>query len=285
MNNFKGKVVFATGGAGGIGYGLAEGLYKEGCKVILADIDEKQLEKAKASFPGECLTVVLDVTDRDSWAAAKEKALAEYGQVDILLNVAGIMRNPLLPHDKQGILDCTPKDWDKMIGINLTGMYNGVITFGPEMRERGEGYILNTSSTQGLIPTAWVGSYSASKFAVTAMTEALHDELEGCGISVSVLFPGVTQSRLAINAVKDAGIQIDEDKMKMPGMTLEECAKRTIRAMKRNDLYIITHGEYAPYCRERFDKIMGAFADCPPSPEYDPSKPLPGTREWANGNR
>ena len=85
--------------------------------------------------------------------------------------------------------------------------------------------------------------------------------------------------------VKDAGIQIDEDKMKMPGMTLEECAKRTIRAMKRNDLYIITHGEYAPYCRERFDKIMGAFADCPPSPEYDPSKPLPGTREWANGNR
>lgn len=282
MNNFKGKTAFVTGGAGGIGYGLAEGLYKEGCNIILADIDEAQLEKAKSTFPGECLTVALDVTDRDSWAAAKAKAIEAYGQVDILLNVAGIMRNPLLPPDKQGIVDCLPKDWDKMIAINLTGMYNGVITFAPEMRERGEGYILNTSSTQGLIPTAWVGSYSASKFAVSAMTEALHDELAPFGVSVSVLFPGVTQSRLAINAVKEAGIQIDEDKIKMPGMTLEECAKRTIKAMKNNELFIITHGEYEPYCKKRFDRIMAAFAETTPSPEYDPTKPLQGTREWAS---
>lgn len=284
MNNFKGKVVFATGGAGGIGYGLAEGLYKEGCKVILADIDEEQLKKAKETFPGECLTVVLDVTDRDSWAAAKEKAIAEYGQVDILLNIAGIMRNPLIPKEKQGILDCAPNDWDKMIGINLTGTYNGIVTFGPDMRERGEGYILNCSSTQGLIPTARVGSYTASKFAVSALTEALHDELENYGVSVSVLFPGVTQSRLAFNAIKEAGIKIDEDKIKMPGMTLEECAKRTIKAMKRNELFIITHGEYAPYCKKRFDRIMAAFAETSPSPEYDPSQPLQGTREWANND-
>ncbi len=285
MNDFKGKTAFVTGGASGIGYGLAEGLYKEGCRVILADIDAEQLEKAKASFPGECLAVVLDVTDRESWARAKEQALEAYGQVDILLNVAGIMRNPLLPPDKQGIVDCLPGDWDRMIGINLTGMYNGVITFAPEMRERGYGYILNTSSTQGLIPTAWVGSYSASKFAVTAMTEALHDELAPCGVSVSVLFPGVTQSRLAVNAVKDSGVKIDESKVKMPGMSIEECTKRTIKAMKNNELFIITHGEYAPYCKKRFDRIMAAFAETTPSPEYDPSVPLQGTREWANGRR
>ena len=93
-----------------------------------------------------------------------------------------------------------------------------------------------------------------------------------------------TRGKELVDYLKDNHLDSVITDIKMPGMTLEECAKRTIKAMKRNELFIITHGEYAPYCKKRFDRIMAAFAETSPSPEYDPSQPLQGTREWANND-
>jgi len=281
MFDFKNRTAFVTGGASGIGYAIACSLAKRGCKVALADIDAEQLEKVMQDFPGEAMAVKLDVRDRQNWAEAKKEVEAKFGCVDILINNAGIMDNPMKPMPERGLLDYQPEQWDRMIGISLTGMANGIMTFGPGLRERRFGHIVNTSSTQGLIPTAGVAAYSAAKFGVVAMTEAVRDELAPFDVGVSVLCPGVTASRLAINAAKAIGMKID-DNLKMPGLAPAVVGEMVVKGIQNNSLYIFTHGEYRKYCEDRFTRIMAAFTETPVSPDFVPGKPLAGTREWAN---
>jgi|GEM_PF-266164 len=281
MFNFYEQNAFVTGGASGIGYAIACSLAKRGCKVALADIDTEQLEKALADFPGKAAGIRLNVMDRDNWAAAKKEVEEKLGPVSILINCAGIMDDPMTPMPERGLLDYSFEKWDRMIGISLTGMANGIMTFGPDMRKRRFGHIVNTSSSQGLIPTAGVAAYSVAKFGVVAMTEALRDELASFDVGVSVLCPGVTASRLAINAAKHAGIAISED-LKMPGLDPAVVGEMVAEGIKNNHLYIFTHGEYRKFCEDRFARITAAFTETPVSPDFVPGKPLAGTREWAN---
>lgn len=278
---FKDQVAFVTGGASGIGYGIACQLARQGAKIALADIDDEQMKIALKDFPGEAIGVHLNVTDRDNWAKAKEETEKKLGPVSILINCAGIMDNPLIPPDKKGLCDYSFAQWDRMIGINLTGNFNGVLTFAPGMRQRRFGHIVNTASVQGIIPTAGEGAYSASKSGVVAMSEALRDELAPFDVGVSVLCPGVVASRLAINAAKQAGIKVS-DALKMPGLQPVVVGDVVIKAIKDNKLYIFTHAEYKKFAEERFAHLIDGFLDVPVSADYDPNKPLPGTREWAN---
>lgn len=279
MFAFEGKTAFITGGASGIGLGIARALAKRGCNIVLADIDTEQLSLAKGAFGRDIMTIQMDVRDRDRWAAAKDEVEEELGHVSILINNAGVMDNPGVPMSKRGLVDYSPERWDRMIDISLTGIANGVMTFGPDIRDRGFGHIVNTASTQGLIPTRGVAAYSASKFGVVALTEALRDELAENDIGVSVLIPGVVSTRLAENELKKMGVNIPG--FKMPGMDPEEVGEMVVSAIKNNQLYIITHGEYAKYCEDRFLRIRAAFTEVPVSADFDPDKPLAGTREWA----
>lgn len=280
MFNFKGNTAFITGGASGIGLGIARSLGKRECKVVLADIDAAQLELAVRDFPGEVMTVQMDVRDRKDWADAKEAVERKFGAVSILVNNAGVMDNPGIPMSRRGLVDYDPKRWDRMIDISLTGVANGIMTFGSGIRDRGFGHIINTASTQGLIPTRGVATYSASKFGVVALSEALRDELAEHDVGVSILIPGVISTRLAVNELNKMGIDIPG--FKMPGMDPCEVGEMVIDAIKNNRLYIITHGEYAKYCEDRFSRIRAAFTEAPISADFDPNKPLPGTREWAH---
>ena len=167
-----------------------------------------------------------------------------------------------------------------MIGINLTGVYNGIATFGARMRDRGDGHIVNTASTQGVITCAGVGSYCASKFGVVAMSEALRYELEPHGVGVSVLCPGVIQTGLVTNSNRIVGLPA-QDMPEGYGMDPARVAEMVMEGIRANRQYIFTHGEYAGPVDQRHRAIEQALAQTPVSPLYDPDQPLAGTQEFA----
>lgn len=282
MKNLDSKIAFITGGASGIGLGIGKALARRGVRVMLSDINAEALEAAARGFPGEVATVVLDVRDRAQWTAAREATEARFGPVHILVNNAGIMNEGSSANYRQhSLINQSPESFDRMIGINLVGVYNGIHEFGRGIAERGEGHIVNTSSTQGVIACGGVGAYCAAKFGVVGMSEALRQELAHLGVGVSVLCPGVTQTNLASSTNRLVGLP----PVDMPegfGMAPEIVGQQVIDAIEANEFYIITHGEYVVPLAQRAARLMAAAARMPISPIYNPHMPLPGTPEFAD---
>lgn len=282
MKEIAGKAAFVTGGASGIGLAIGKALSAKGARVVLADIDAEALKKAVAEFTGPVAAVPLDVRDRAQWAAAREAAEARFGPVGILVNNAGIMNEGSSANYKEySLISQSPESFDRMIGINLVGVYNGVHAFGCGMAERGEGHIVNTSSTQGVISCGGVGAYCAAKFGVVGMSEALRQEVAHLGIGVSVLCPGVTQTNLANSTNRLVGLP----ERPMPegfGMPADIVGQQVVAAIEANELYIFTHGEYLMPLAQRAARILEAAGRVPISPIYNPHVPLPGTPEFAD---
>src|SRR5512139_2689241 len=138
-----GKVAFVSGGGGGIGGGIAQALAEKGMKLVLADIDLAHAREQAAEFGDNAIAVALDVTSLESWAAAKAAAYGRFGQVDVLCNNAGISQ-PRAPLDA-----IPPETFAHVMAINVTGVYNGIVTFAGDMRQRRSGHIVNTSSMNG----------------------------------------------------------------------------------------------------------------------------------------
>ncbi len=187
MTDIAGRVAFITGGANGIGLGIARSLAKAGAKIALADVDTTGLARAAAELGDtKVFTAVLDVRDRDAYARVADAAEGELGPVSILVNNAGVAGGV-------NAADMTYEMWDWGIGINLHGVINGVQTFLPRIARRGEGgHIVNTASGAGLVPPDRGGRvlYATAKYAVVGMSESLGAELEPQGIGVTVLCPG-----------------------------------------------------------------------------------------------
>ena len=194
MKDLDGKVAFITGGASGIGLGMARAFLRAGIRVVIADVSDANLEDAARQLqhePGQHLLLELDVTDRAAFARAADRAQQQFGQVHLLCNNAGIGSGP-------SMLTATFEDWDRMIGINLMGVVNGVVTFLPRILAHGEGgYIVNTSSMAGILPMPEPGGiYTTTKFAVRGMTESLRMALAPKGVGAAVLCPGLTKTRI-----------------------------------------------------------------------------------------
>ena len=193
MKELQGKTAFVTGGASGIGLALARAFIGEGMRVVIADVDAAALEQARAELAGsntEVMAVQLDVTDRAAYAAVADAVEARFGPVHVLCNNAGVYRG--------GTLDqVTYQDWDWIMGVNVGGVINGVQTFVSRMQAHGQGgHIVNTASMAGMITSAGLGVYNASKFAVVGLSEALRTDLAPSGIGVSVLCPGMVRTRI-----------------------------------------------------------------------------------------
>lgn len=186
MTEVAGRTAFITGGANGIGLGIARAFAGAGAKVALVDLDAEALHRAEAELRGttEVDVHVLDVRNRESYARVADAVEAKLGPVSLLFNNAGVAGHA--PATK-----ITYDLWDWSTGINLGGVINGVQTFLPRMAERGGGgHIVNTASGAGLVAMGSGVLYHTSKFAVVGMSEALRGELARIDIGVSVLCPG-----------------------------------------------------------------------------------------------
>jgi NAD(P)-dependent dehydrogenase (short-subunit alcohol dehydrogenase family) len=249
------KHAFITGGASGLGLGIADALIKRGIPVTLADIDAEALAAATAAR-GNCVRgVVLDVRDREAWAKAKAEAEAAFGPVDIVCANAGISPNG------QDFADMIPESFDRILGINLVGVVNAAFAFAADLRARGRGHIICTSSQAGLTTTiGGVGAYSVAKFGVTALSEQLRTEMAPHGVGVSCLCPGFVQTNLGENTVKIGG-DVRRYSDYMPAVTINaaDVGEMVADGIEQNAAYIITHKDVWRGVEKR---MLGIKAGC-----------------------
>ena len=190
MRDLEGRVAFITGGGSGVGLGMAKAFVAAGMRVAIADIRADHLEAATAELDGPVLPVQLDVTDRDAFARAADVVERELGNVHVLCNNAGIN----LFND---LADATYQDWDWVLGVNLGGVVNGVVTFVPRIKAHGEGgHVVNTASMAAFVAGPGAGIYTTAKFAVHGLSDALRWSLIPHGIGVSMVCPGLVKSKI-----------------------------------------------------------------------------------------
>jgi NAD(P)-dependent dehydrogenase (short-subunit alcohol dehydrogenase family) len=181
----SGKQALVTGGGSGIGLGIARALAGGGARVAICGRREDVLRSAARSADPPLLFHTVDVADRQSVAALFRWAAAELGNIDILVNSAGVNIKT------RTMAEMTPEQWDTVLGVNVTGAYNCMREVLPQMRQRKDGLIINVSSISGLRATALGGvAYSASKFAMSALGTAVANEVGRAGIRVTNVYPG-----------------------------------------------------------------------------------------------
>lgn len=254
MQLSEARHAFITGGASGIGLGIADALAARGIGVTIADINEEAMAEVVASRGNALRGVVLDTRDREGWQRAKAEAEAVLGPVDVLVNNAGIAPNG------KGFAEMEPESFDRIIAINLTGVYNGIWAFAADMAARGKGHIVCTSSQAGLITTiTGVGAYSAAKFGVTAIGEALRSELAPQGVGVTVLVPGYVQTNLAANTERVGGDVRKYSSVVMPiEVTAAQVGEMVAEAIEQDAPYVITHKNVWPGVEKRMAAIKAA---------------------------
>ena len=278
MRDLEGKTAFITGGASGIGLGIAKTLAGAGMRVVIADLRQDHLDAAVAWFESvqkarDVLAIRLDVTDRPGFKAAADAAEAQFGPIHVLVNNAGVgIEGPLL--------EATYDDWDWGLGVNIGGVVNGIRTLLPRMVAHGQGgHVVNTASMAAVTRARQnFGIYAATKAAILALSESLQAELAETGIGVSVLCPGPYKTN------------IREAKLNRPekfagetgfGASLEKLSKRedasnwtdpldagerVLNAIREDQLYILTHGEFKPFAEAHYKGILDAF---PAEPTMD----------------
>ena len=179
------RIVLVTGGTRGIGYALAQALLRAGDTVAVTGTTSDGVVRAERELSaiGSVVGITCDVRDPASAEAAVRTALAKFGGLDVLVNNAGVgVGVPIaeMPHD----------EWNRIIGTNLTGVYNCCKAAIPHLRQRGGGWIVNISSLASKNPFVGGAAYCASKAAVNAFSEALMQELRDDNIRVSYVLPG-----------------------------------------------------------------------------------------------
>ena len=273
MRDLEGRVAFITGGGSGVGLGMAKAFVAAGMRVAIADIRADHLEAATAELEGTVLPVQLDVTDRTAFARTAEVVERELGNVHVLCNNAGIN----LFND---IADATYQDWDWVLGVNLGGVVNGVVTFVPRIKAHGEGgHIVNTASMAALVAGPGAGIYTTAKFAVHGLSDALRWSLLPHGIGVSMVCPGLVKSKIyESDLIRPPELSTDvtpadaEFMRILPGlheagMEPDEIGEKVVRAIRENRFYVFTHPDHREELRGIFDEIIGSFPDEPVPPD------------------
>jgi len=202
------QVAIITGGASGLGRAAAQLFAQEGARVVIADYQEtagREVAEAIVRQGGTALGLFVDVSDRASVEAMVNQVLGTFGHIDILINNAGVTADATLPKMKQ-------EQWDHVIAINLTGVFNCTQAAVPSMMERGYGRIINTSSVVGLYGNFGQTNYAASKGGVIAMTKTWAKELGPKGITCNAVAPGFIRTPMT-EAVPDKILKMMEEKV------------------------------------------------------------------------
>lgn len=270
MKDVEGKVAFITGGASGIGLGIAIALVNAGMKVVVTDFRQDHLEESEAYFKQKnldknILHIQMDVTDREAFARAADEAERVFSKVHVLINNAGM---GLIGSVKQAKFD----DWDWALEVMIGGVVNGIQIFLPRILGHDEGgHIVTTSSMGGALPLSESTIYSTVKAGVIGMCEAMHGELAENNIGVSAFCPGPVATNIHEVGLmrpqkykKDSGYAEKENELaERPSfsneMSIEECGERVLRGIRRNDLYIFTHREFKEGVAERMEAMLASF--------------------------
>jgi short-subunit dehydrogenase len=259
---WEGKTALITGGVSGIGFGIARAFSAAGIDLILTYRNEAYRALSEAWFKRHARAmprfVSLDVTDRGRWAEVG----VEVGPVHILVNNAGV--SVFGPTDAASFAD-----YDWIMGVNLGGVVNGLVTFIPRIKALGQGgHIVNVASMAAYLPGPQAGIYTASKFAVRGLTESLRFNLAHHGIGVSLMCPGLTKTHAWDSALRrpadfaasgfapaDPALLAQFGTAFEAGMDPLEVGEKTLAGMTENRAIIFTHPEFA----EDFAEI---YRDC-----------------------
>ncbi len=233
------KVIIVTGAANGIGKELALSLIAKGAKVIAVDLNSASLSALKKEASGKddsLVTFSVDISDKKAVYSLAEKVKDEVGDIDGIINNAGIIQ------DFVKVRDLTDEMVDRVMNVNFYGTLNMVRAFLPYLSKRPEAHIVNVSSMGGFLPVPGQAVYGASKAAVKLLTEGLYAELKNTNVHVSVVFPGATKTNIAKNSGVTTPNQKDTDKnsQKIPMLSAKKAAQEIIRGIEKNKVQIFS---------------------------------------------
>ena len=206
MKGLKSKRVLITGGASGIGAATTARFLEEGAQVSILDRDAKACESIRHQLPAISETIIADVADRMQVAAAFAQAVHTMGAVDVLINNAGISM-------RHNFLEITPEEWDRVIAVNLTGVFYVAQTAARHMWQRGTGVILQTASTNVTVGQPYYADYNASKAGVIELTKTMALELAP-KVRVCAIAPGYVLTPMQRAEYTDA--MLEEVNQKIP---------------------------------------------------------------------
>lgn len=275
MKNFKDKVAVITGGASGFGREFAAIGARLGMKLVLADVQQDALDKAKAELEAEGAqvhAVRCDVRRAEQVQALADATMEKFGAVHLVFNNAGVGSGGL-------VWENSIADWEWVLGVNLWGVIHGVRVFTPLMlecakKEEGyEGHIVNTASMAGLLNAPNMGVYNVSKHAVVSLSETLYHDLQlvKAPIGASVLCPyfvptGIHQSHrnrpedvkmdTAPTASQVAAQAVSEKAVTSGKVSAQEVAERTFNAIRDGQFYIYSHPQALGNVQTRMEDIV-----------------------------
>ncbi len=252
MKDFESKVVVITGGATGIGFSLAKQFGKEGAKIVVASRRLNRVEEAVnklLELKIDATGTTCDVAEEQQIKELLQYCLDFYGQVDVLINNAGIVGTNNKP-----VIEITNSEVERVLGINVKGTWNGVRVFGKYMIDRGEECaIYNVGSENSFFKSVpHGGEYVASKHAVLGMTVALRDETPDY-FQVGIIAPGLVVSEI--------------DEVTAVGMNTDKYASVVIEQIKAEQFYIVSHAYNIRHITDRYNEMNKAYATY--APRYD----------------
>jgi NAD(P)-dependent dehydrogenase (short-subunit alcohol dehydrogenase family) len=274
MDQLEGSVAVVTGGASGIGLALAEGFAAEKMKVVIADVHQETLQAAERRLRdrgADVLAVRTDVSDEGAVMALADATVKRFGKANVLCNNAGVQRSA--PTWK-----LSAKEWKWVVDVNLFGVVNGIRAFVPRMLEQGDPcHIVNTASLGGLVTGPLMSAYSATKYAVVALSESMRMELTQSNVAVSVLCPHFVKTNLGDadrnmpqgleEGLAEAEVQARREFGKgatalvEAGVSTDVVVKCVVDALRKKRFYIITHPDEMGFFKMRVDYILKATAE------------------------
>ncbi|MDQ6787461.1 MAG: SDR family NAD(P)-dependent oxidoreductase, partial [Acidobacteriota bacterium] len=239
--DFQNKVVLITGGSRGLGLVLARSLAAEGARLAICARDDEELKRAKEdlqSHGAEVLETVCDVRNQSEVNSAVDAVCNHYGQIDVLINNAGVIQ--VAPLENQ-----TQKDFEDAMAIHFWGAFYMTQAVLPEMKRRGDGRIVNISSIGGKIPVPHLAPYCASKFALVGLSGAMRAELVKDNIYVTTVCPGLMRTGSPVNAIFKGQNEKEYawfsicDSLPFTSVSAENAAEQIINACRRGDAELV----------------------------------------------
>jgi NAD(P)-dependent dehydrogenase (short-subunit alcohol dehydrogenase family) len=246
--DLSGAVAVITGAGSGIGRASAHSLAARGARVVVTDIRADRCDAVAAEIGADTIAVPCDVTILSDLEMVREQTLARFGRIDIVMNNVGVVVS--------GPVEEIPLDaWERTIDVNIMGIVRSNEVFLPGLLAQGSGHIVNVSSTSGLLPYGYeLLPYTATKYAVVGMSEALWVYLRPRGIGVSCFCPAGVKTKIhqQVTHYGDTPYPVGPD---FPFVPVEQCGELVADAIEHDRFLVLTVPEVADDIRRRGDDI------------------------------